>query len=90
MKISYYLELLTTDTMKFLGSIKSKITKDKNSENLLHLEITSLVVLVHFNIVNCDYQQDSRVLYILVSNKSFGQLLCISLTSFIFLKNFNS
>ena len=37
--------------MKLLGSIESKITKDKNGENMLHLEITDLV-LVHFNLVN--------------------------------------
>ena len=39
-----------------------------------HLEITE-VVLVHYNIVNNSYQQDSRVVYIFVPNKSFGQLL---------------
>ena len=43
-----------------------------------HLEITE-VVLVHCNIVNNDYQQDSRVLYIFIPNRSFGQLLDISL-----------
>ena len=41
--------------MKLLRSIESKITKDKNDEKLLHLEITE-VVLVHCNIVNNDYQ----------------------------------
>ena len=48
--------------MKLLGSIKNKVTKDKNDENVPHLEITK-VVLVHCNITNNDYQQDSRVLY---------------------------
>ena len=48
--------------MKLLGSTKSKITKDKNGDNVPHLEINK-VVLVHCNIVNNDYQQDSRVLY---------------------------
>ena len=43
--------------MKLLGSTKNKITKDKNRENVPHLEITK-VVLVHFNIVNNDYQRD--------------------------------
>ena len=47
--------------MKLLGSTESKITKDKNSENVPHFEITK-VVLVHCNIVNNDYQQDSKVL----------------------------
>ena len=53
----HYLELLTLETMKLLGSTKSKITKDENGENMPHLEITQ-VVLVHCNIVNNDYQQD--------------------------------
>ena len=43
--------------MKLLESTKNEITKDKNGENEPHLEITE-VVLVHFNIVNNDYQQD--------------------------------
>ena len=53
--------------MKLFGSTKIKITKDKNGENVLHLEIT-VVVLVHFNIVNNDYLQHSRILYTFVPN----------------------
>ena len=75
--------------MKLLGSTKNKITKDKNGENVPYLEITE-VVLVHCDIVNNDYQQDSRVLYTFVSNKPFGSLLEISPTNHIFLKTFNS
>ena len=45
-----------------------------------HLEITE-VVLVHCNIINNDYQQDSRVLYTFVPNKTFGGLLEISPTN---------
>ena len=60
-KTGYYLELLTTETMKLLGSTKNKITKDEIVENVPHLEITELV-LVHCNIVNNDHQQDSKVL----------------------------
>ena len=85
----YGLELLTPETMKLLGSIENEITKDKNGENLPHLEITE-VVLVHCDIVNNDYQQDSRVLYTFVPNKPFGSLLEISPTNHIFLKTFNS
>ena len=58
--------------------LKIKITKDKNVENVPYLEITE-VVLVYCNIVNNDYQEDSGVLYIFVPNKSFRQLLGISL-----------
>ena len=74
--------------MKLLGSTKNKVTKDKNGENVPHLEITE-VVLVHCNIVNNDYQQDSKVLYTFVSNKLFGSLLEFSPTNHIFLKTFN-
>ena len=63
--------------MKLFWSTKSKITKDKNGENVPYLEITE-VVLVYYNIVNDDYQQDSRVMLKIVSNKSFCYLLNIS------------
>ena len=75
--------------MKTLGSTESKITKDKNGENAPHLEVVELV-LVHCNLVNNDYQQDSRILYTFVSNKIFGSLLDISPTNHVFLKAFNS
>ena len=75
--------------MKLLGSTGNKITKDKNGKNLPDLEISE-VMLVHCNIVDNAYQQNSRVLYTFVPNKPFGDLLEISPTNFIFLKTFNS
>ena len=75
--------------MKLLGNTKNKISKDKNFENVPHLE-TAQVVLVHCNIVNNDYQQDSRVLYMFVPNEPFGSLLEISPTNHVLLKTFNS
>ena len=42
-KAGYYLELLTHETMKLLGSTKSQINKDKNGENVPHLEITEVI-----------------------------------------------
>ena len=54
-----------------------------------HLQITE-IVLVHCNIVNNDYQHDSRVLYTFIPNKSFCQLLDVSPKNFIFLKSFDS
>ena len=74
--------------MKLLGSTENKITKDKNGENVPHLEITE-VVLVHCNVVNNDYQHDLGVLYTFIPNKPFGSLLEISPTNHIFLKTFN-
>ena len=88
-KTGYYLELLTPETIRLLGSTENKITKHKNGDNVPHLEITE-VLLVHSNFVDNDYQQDSRVLYTFVPNKSFGNLLEILPTKFIILKKFNS
>ena len=85
-KTGSYLELLMTETMKLLGSTKSKTNKDENGENVPHLEISE-VILVHCNIVNNDYLQDSRVLYTFAPSKSIGQLLDISKKNYI-LKSF--
>ena len=75
--------------MKLFGSADNKITKDKNGKDVPHFQI-KLIVLVHCNIVNNDYQKDSRVLHTFVPNKPFGSLLEISPTNHIFLKTFNS
>ena len=83
-KNRYSLELLTSETMKLLGSTENKITKNKNGENVPHLENTE-VVLVHCDIINNnDYRQDSRVLYTFVRHKPFGSLLEISPINHIF------
>ena len=76
-KAGYYLETITPEKMKLLGCTKSKTTKDESGENTPRLEITE-VALIHCSIVNNDYQQDLRVLYRFVPNKSLGQLLDIS------------
>ena len=67
-KAGYYLVLLTPEAIKFFRSTKSKITQDKNGENVPYLEITE-VVLIHCNVFNNSYQQNSRVLYTFVPNK---------------------
>ena len=76
-KTRYYLELLTYETLKLLGSTENKITKDKIGDNVPHFYIIE-EVLVYCNIVNNDYQQDSKVLYTFVPNKPFGNLFEIS------------
>ena len=53
----------------------------ENEKNISHLEITE-VVLVHCNIINSDYQQDSGVLHTFVPNKSF-----FSIRVYLFLIN---
>ena len=84
-KSGLYLELLTPETMKLLGSAESKITKDENGENVPHLEVAELV-LVHCNLFINYYLQDSRILYTFVPNKTFGSLLEISPTNHVFFK----
>ena len=75
--------------MKLLGSTENKITKDENGENLPRLEVAELVLL-HCSLVTNDYQQDLRILYAFVPNKTFGSLLEILPTNHVFLKTFNS
>ena len=72
--------------MKLLGSTESKITRNKNGENIPHLEAVELG-LVHCNLVNNDYQQDSRILYTFVTKNTFGSLLEISPKNLSFKKN---
>ena len=75
--------------MKLLGSTESKITREKDGENVPHLEVVELV-LIHCNIVDNNYQQNSRILYTFVPNNPFGSLLEISPPNHVFLKTFNS
>ena len=88
-KTGNYLEILAPENMKILGSTKIKITKDKNGENVSQLELTE-VILVNCNIFNNQYQQDSKVLRTVITNKSFGQLLNISPSSRIYSETFHS
>ena len=60
-KAGYYLERLTPETVKLLGSTKSKLTKVENDENVPHLEIAE-IVLIRCNIINNGYQQNTRAL----------------------------
>ena len=71
--------------MKLLGSTEDKITKNKDGQNIPHLEITE-VVLVHCDIVNNDYLPGSKALYSFAPNKTFGNLLKFFPTNDIFLK----
>ena len=76
-KTGYKLELLTTVTMKLLGSAKKDVDKDKHGENVSKLE-SVVVVLVRCNLVKNDYQHTSKVLFAFVPNKQFWQLINIS------------
>ena len=87
-KTGYKLELLSKETMKFIGTMRDTIDVDKNSENVPRLENVE-VVLLHCNLVNNSYEQASRVLFTFVPNKQYGQLISISPYSLIFLKTMN-
>ena len=88
-KTGYKLELLSKETMKLLGSTRDITDADKNGENVPRLENVE-AVLVHYNLVNNNYQQHSRVLFTFVPNKQYGQLISISPHSLVFLKTVNT
>ena len=88
-KTGYKLELLTKETIQLLGSSKKDIDQNKDREIVQKLE-TVEVVLVHFNLVNNNYQQASKVLFTFVPNKQFGQLITITPHSPTMLKTTNA
>ena len=88
-KTGFKLELLSSETMKLLGSTKKDVDKDKDGENVTKLESVE-VVSVHCNLVNNIYQQASKVLFTFVPNKQFGQLITISPHSLMMLKTTNA
>ena len=65
-KTGYYLKFLMPQTMKLLGSIKNKITKDQNCDNKPHLKCTE-VVLVHFIIININRIKRSYIHLFLIN-----------------------
>ena len=76
-KTGYKLKLLTSETMKWLGSTKKDVDSDTNSDNVPILESVE-IVLVLCNLFKNDYQHTSKVLFSFASNKQFGQLINIS------------
>ena len=88
-KTGYKLELLSPETMKLLGSTKKNADQDKSGEDVPKLESVK-VDLVHCNLINNNYQQASKVLFTLVPNKQFGQLINISPHSLIMLSTTNT
>ena len=88
-KTGYKLELLTSETVKLLGSTKKDVDKDKDGETVQKLE-TVEVVLVHYDLVKNDYQQRSKVLFSFVPHKQFGQLINISPHSLTMMNTVNT
>ena len=88
-KTGYKLELLSSETVKLLGSTKKDVVQDKDGENMPKLESVE-VFLVHCNLVNNNYQQTSKVLFTFVPNKQFGQLINIATYSLTMLATTNT
>ena len=70
-KTGYELELLSPETMRLLGGTKKDADQEKDGEDAPKLEAVELV-LVHFNLANNNYQQESKVLFMFMRNKQFG------------------
>ena len=74
--------------MKLLGSTNKNFDQDKNGEKIPKLEIVD-VILLHFNVVNSNYQQESKVLFTLERDEQFGQLITIASQTLTMLKTNN-
>ena len=89
MKMGYKLELLSSETIKLLGSSKNDADQDKDGGDVPKLESVE-VVLIHCNLVNKNYLQASKVLFTFVPNKKFGQLITLTSHSPTILKTINA
>ena len=79
---------MSKETTRLLGSTKQVIAKDKNGENVLKLE--TYVTLMHYNVVNNNYQEASKVLFTFVPDEQFRQLITIAPHSLTMLKTTNA
>ena len=75
--------------MKLLGSKNKGVDQNKDGEDVPKLESVE-VILVHCNLFNNNYQQASEILFTLVPNKQFGQLITITPHSPTMLKTTNA
>ena len=71
------MELFSLETIKLLRSTKKDVDQDKNGEDVPRLKSVE-VVLVHYNLVENNYQQASKVLFTFVPNKQLGKLINLS------------
>ena len=83
-KTDYKLELLSPETMKLLGNTKKDVDQDKDGGTVPKLESVE-AVLVHCDLVNNNYQQESKVFFTFLPNKQSGQLINITSHSLIML-----
>ena len=85
----YKLELLSLETMKLLGNTKNDIDQDTDGEDLPKLKFVE-VVLMHCNLVDSNYLQKSKVLFIFLSNEQFCQLITVAPHSLTMLNTTNT
>ena len=88
-KTGYKLELLSPETMKLLGRTKKYVNQEKDGEDVPKLESLE-VTLVHYNLVNNNYQRSSKLLFTFITNKTFGQLITIATHSLTMLNTINT
>ena len=87
-KTGYELELLSNETLQLLGD-GPIIDTDKNGKNVPKIKQV-ISVLMHCNVVQNNYQQDSKLSYSFLRDKQFGQLLVIEPKALIGLKTIDS
>ena len=88
-KTGYKLELLTEETIQLLGRSKKDIDKNKDAELVPRLE-TVQFVLLHCNLVSNSYQTASKLLFSLVPDEKFGQIITTTPHSLTMLKTTNA
>ena len=81
-KDRYKLELQSPETMTLFGSTKKLADKTKNG--------VAEVILIRYNLVDNQYQQQSDVLYTFTPNKSYAKLLNLEPSNLVFLKTYNT
>ena len=81
-KDRYKLELQSSETMTVFGSTKKLADKTKNG--------VAEVILVRYNLVDNQYQQQSDVLYTFTPNKSYAKLLNLEPSNLVLFKTYNT
>ena len=84
-KYGFKLELQRPETMTLFGTTKVN-KQNKKVENIKAFE----VILVQCYLVYNQHQQNSKVLYTFIPNKSYAYLLNIEPSNLMFLKNYNT
>ena len=85
----YKKESQSPETIKLFDRTKKSIDKTNNGENVTSFEVVE-VVLVQYNLVDNQYQQKSKVLYIFTPNKCYIYPLNVKPSHLAFLETYNT